>query len=106
MKNEVNKEYTTSLNIGIEVERKEPSLYQVLLHNDDFTPKDFVVKALQVLFYLDRRKATEIMMEAHTKGKAICGIFSKDFAEAKVSQIEEYAKENEHPLMCSVERGV
>lgn len=101
MKNEVNKEYTDSL--GLSAENRAPSLFQVVLHNDDFTPKEFVVTVLQTLFYLDRRKATEIMMEAHTKGKAICGIFSKDFAEAKVSQVEDVAKENEHPLMCSVQ---
>lgn len=101
MKNEVNKEYTT--NLGVAAENKAPSLFQVVLHNDDFTPKEFVVRILQTLFYLDRRKATEIMMEAHTKGKAICGIFSKDFAEAKVSQVEEYAREHDHPLLCSME---
>ncbi len=101
MKNEVNKEYTT--NLGSAAENEAPSLFQVLLHNDDFTPKEFVVKILQVLFYLDRRKATEVMMEAHLTGKAICGIFSKDFAEAKVSQVEDLAKEHEHPLLCSTE---
>ena len=101
MKNEVNKEYTTNLGAG--TENQEPSLYRVVLHKDDFTPKEFVVKVLEVLFYLDRRKATEVMMEAHIKGKAICGMFSKDFADAKIAQVEEYATEHEQPLLCSTE---
>jgi len=101
MKNEVNKEYT--LNLGDELDVREPSLLRVLVHKDDFTPREFVVKVLEMFFYMSRQKAVEVMMEAQIKGKAICGIFSKDFAEAKVSQIEEYARENEHPLLCSSE---
>jgi len=100
MKNEVNKQYTAGL--GLEANREAPSMFQVLLHNDDFTPKEFVVKMLEVLFYLDRRKAVEVMMEAHTVGKAVCGIFTKDFADAKVMQVEELAKDHEHPLLCSM----
>lgn len=101
MKNEVNKEYAQGL--GWEAENNNPSLFDIWLHNDDFTPKELVVEMLEKLFYLCRRKATDIMMEARIQGKAICGTFSKDFAEAKVSQVEEYAKECEQPLLCSME---
>ena len=102
MKNEVNKELTASLT-ETELEMGEPSLYQVILYNDDFTPMEFVVAMLEKFFYLDRRQATEIMMETHTKGKGICGIFSRDFAEAKVSQVVEHARLYEHPLTCGME---
>ncbi len=101
MKNEVNKKYTSGLEWGMD--RQAPAMFQVMLHNDDFTPKEFVVKVLEVLFYLDRRKAVEVMMEAHMLGRAVCGTFSKDFADAKVLQVEELAKEHEHPLLCSME---
>jgi ATP-dependent Clp protease adaptor protein ClpS len=103
MKNEVNKEYTTQWEVTVEQEIKEPSLYHVLLHNDDFTPMEFVVSVLEMFFFLDRRKASSLMIEAHIQGKALCGIFSKDFAESKTSQVVEYARLHEHPLVCSME---
>lgn len=101
MKNEVNKEYTTNLDSLNEI--VEPPLYQVIVHNDDFTPMEFVVDILEKFFYMDRSKAAEVMYEAHRNGKAACGVFSKDFAESKVSQIIEYAELHEHPLNCSME---
>jgi ATP-dependent Clp protease adaptor protein ClpS len=101
MKNNVNKEYTTSVGAGSET--KEPSLYQVLLHKDDFTPMEFVVTVLEKFFYMARPRATEVMFDAQAKGKAVCGIFSKDFAESKISQVMEYAESHEHPLNCSLE---
>ena len=87
MKNEVNKQYTTQLEIQGEV--VEPPLYQVMMHRDDFTPKEFVVSVLEMFFYMDRRTATDVMMEAHTKGKAICGKYTKDLAESLISQVVE-----------------
>jgi ATP-dependent Clp protease adaptor protein ClpS len=101
MKNNVNKEYTTE--VGSQSELKEPSLYQVLLHKDDFTPMEFVVSVLEKFFYMARPRATEVMLDAHAKGKAVCGIFAKDFAESKISQIIEYAEGHEFPLSCSME---
>lgn len=103
MKSEVNKEYTTSL--GNKDEVLVPSLYQVFVHNDDFTPMEFVIEMLEKLFYHSRRRAADIMMEAHVKGQAVCGTFSKDYAEAKVAQVNEYAQSREHPLICSMERA-
>lgn len=100
MKKAFNKEQLTNAAAS---ETQEPRLYQVVVHNDDYTPMEFVVGLLEKYFYLSRRAATEITLEAHLKGKAICGMFSKDFAEAKVSQIVDYATAHEHPLNCSME---
>lgn len=82
---------------------KEPSLYQVAMLNDDFTPMEFVVDVLETFFGMDRVRATNVMLEVHTAGKAICGVYSKDVAETKVDQVMEYARRHEHPLLCSIE---
>jgi ATP-dependent Clp protease adaptor protein ClpS len=82
---------------------KQPFLYQVVMHNDDFTPMEFVVVVLEVFFNMERATATQIMYEIHTSGKAICGIFSKDVAETKVDQVMDYARMHDHPLLCSIE---
>lgn len=84
---------------------KEPSKYQVLMHNDDYTPMDFVIVVLETFFNMDRTTATRTMYEIHTAGVAVCGMFSKDVAETKADQVMEYAGRHEHPLMCSVEVG-
>ena len=101
MKNEVNKEYTASLET-ITIKR-EPFLYQVFIHNDDYTPMEFVVSILEKFFYMERRKATAVMLEAHLQGKAKCGSFSKDVAESKIAEVNDYARVSEHPLICSME---
>lgn len=90
-------------NLEMQGDLEAPALYQVFLHNDDFTPMEFVMGILEKLFFMDRRKAAEVMLEAHTSGRALCGIFSKDFAEAKVFQVIEYARKHEQPLSCSTE---
>jgi ATP-dependent Clp protease adaptor protein ClpS len=82
---------------------KQPSMYQVVMHNDDFTPMEFVVAILESFFNMDRAKATQVMYEVHMTGKAVCGVFSKDIAETKSDQVMEYARRHEHPLLCSVE---
>jgi len=84
-------------------ELKEPPRYQVVLLNDDFTPMDFVVEVLQHFFNMDRSQATQVMLHVHTRGKGVCGLFSRDVAETKVDQVNDYSKENEHPLMCTME---
>ena len=81
----------------------EPGMYQVVMHNDDYTPMDFVVGVLEQFFHMDKAKATQLMLQVHTAGKAICGVFSRDVAETKVEQVMEYAVMHEHPLLCSVE---
>jgi ATP-dependent Clp protease adaptor protein ClpS len=100
-KNEDNKEYTENLSLINEI--TIPALYQVVIHNDDFTPMEFVISVLESFFYMDRRQAAEKMLEAHMQGEAICGVFSKDVAETKIDQIKEQARLNEYPLNCSME---
>ena len=82
------------------VQLKPPSMYQVIILNDDFTPMDFVVEVLEVFFNMSAEQATQIMLKVHTQGKAICGTFSKDVAETKASQVNEYSREFQHPLLC------
>ena len=81
-----------------------PSMYNVLLHNDDYTPMDFVIDVLQRFFRLDGEKATEIMLNVHYKDVGICGTFTAEIAETKVVQVMNYAKQNGHPLRCSMEK--
>jgi len=81
----------------------EPSLYQVYLHNDDYTPMEFVVGVLETYFFMDRRQATAIMLAAHLRGKASCGTYTRDVAETKISQLIERARVHEYPLVCSME---
>ncbi|MCG8325026.1 MAG: ATP-dependent Clp protease adapter ClpS [Thiotrichales bacterium] len=82
---------------------KQPPLYKVVLLNDDYTPMDFVVHILEIFFGMDRESATRIMLEVHTKGKGICGVFTHEIAETKVSQVTNYSRENQHPLLCTTE---
>lgn len=81
----------------------QPPLYKVVLHNDDYTPMDFVVEILQAFFNMDSEKAVQVMLAVHSQGKATCGIFTRDIAETKSYQVNEYARESEHPLMCDIE---
>lgn len=82
---------------------KPPSMYKVIMLNDDFTPMEFVVHVLEAFFGMDREKATRVMLTVHTSGSAVCGIYTKDIAETKAMQVNEYSKENEHPLLCEIE---
>ena len=82
---------------------KKPPLYKVILVNDDYTPMDFVVDVLRSFFGMNVEKATQIMLKVHTEGKGVCGVYSKDVAETKAAQVNDYSRECEQPLMCSVE---
>ncbi|ABM62168.1 ATP-dependent Clp protease adapter ClpS [Halorhodospira halophila] len=84
---------------------KQPPMYKVVLLNDDYTPMDFVVEVLQRFFNKDRSQATQIMLHVHTRGKGVCGVYSRDVAETKVSQVNDYAREHEHPLLCTMEEA-
>lgn len=86
-------------------ELKEPPLYKVVMLNDDFTPMEFVVHVLEAFFGMERTKATQVMLQVHTQGKAVCGVFTAEIAETKVAQVNEYARKHDHPLMCSTERA-
>lgn len=84
---------------------KRPPLYQVILVNDDYTPMEFVVHILENFFSRDRETATRIMLEVHTRGKGVCGIYTHELAEIKVAQVNHYAREYEHPLLCTMEES-
>ena len=87
----------------IEPKLKKPPLYRVVIFNDDYTPMEFVVYVLQTFFGIDRDKATQIMLVIHTHGKGVCGIFTKEVAETKSAQVNNFARENEHPLISEIE---
>jgi ATP-dependent Clp protease adaptor protein ClpS len=82
---------------------KRPPMYKVMLLNDDYTPMDFVVEILEVFFSMSREKATHVMLTVHVHGKAVCGIYTRDIAETKAAQVNQYARENQHPLLCEIE---
>ncbi len=82
---------------------KKPPLYKVIMLNDDYTPMEFVVHVLEKFFNMDRPTATRVMLEVHTKGRGVCGIFTHEIAETKVSQVMNYARDHEHPLLCTLE---
>ena len=84
---------------------KKPSLYKVLLLNDDYTPMEFVVDVLEKFFRMDRTTATRVMLEVHTQGKGICGVFTFEIAETKVALVTSYARDHHHPLMCTLEEA-
>lgn len=82
---------------------KKPPLFRVLLINDDYTPMEFVVEVLELIFAMDRPKATRIMLEVHTKGKGVCGVYTYEIAETKVAQVTSYAQQHQHPLLSTIE---
>lgn len=84
---------------------KRPPMFKVLLLNDDYTPMEFVVHVLERFFRMDREKATQVMLHVHTRGMGVCGVFSKDVAETKVSQVNDHARANQHPLLCTMEEA-
>jgi ATP-dependent Clp protease adaptor protein ClpS len=84
---------------------KRPSLYRVILINDDYTPMEFVVEILESVFAMERNRATRVMLEVHTKGKGICGVFTYEIAETKVAQVMGVAQQQQHPLLCTMEES-
>jgi ATP-dependent Clp protease adaptor protein ClpS len=83
---------------------KRPSLYQVIMMNDDYTPMDFVVEVLIRFFGMNEEKATQTMLVVHTQGRAVCGIYTRDIAETKVAQVNQFSAECEHPLLCEIQK--
>lgn len=84
---------------------KKPPLYKVLLINDDYTPMEFVVQVLEHFFYMNKEKATQVMLHVHTRGMGVCGVFTRDVAETKVLQVNDFSRANEHPLLCTMEEA-
>ena len=83
---------------------QKPPMYKVLLLNDDFTPMEFVVHVLERFFNKPRAEATQIMLHVHQKGVGICGVFTYEVAETKVTQVVDFARQHQHPLQCTMER--
>lgn len=83
---------------------KKPSMYKVLMLNDDFTPMEFVVHVLKRFFRMSSEQATRIMMHVHQKGVGVCGVFTFEVAETKVNQVIDYARKHHHPLQCTLEK--
>ena len=95
-------------NTGLAVEEsrpklKRPPLYRVVLINDDYTPMEFVVEVLELFFLMNREQATQVMLTVHTQGKGVCGVYTRDIAETKAAQVNQYAREHQHPLLCEIE---
>lgn len=101
-------EYDSGHDMLVEEERpklKKPPLYRVLLINDDYTPMEFVVDVLQSIFGMERNRATRVMLEVHTKGKGVCGVYTYEIAETKVAQVTSLAEQQQHPLLCTMEEA-
>jgi ATP-dependent Clp protease adaptor protein ClpS len=84
---------------------KKPTPYKVLMLNDDYTPMEFVVDVLQRFFRMDIEQATRVMLHVHQRGVGVCGVFSYEVAETKVNQVMDYARQNQHPLQCTLEHA-
>jgi ATP-dependent Clp protease adaptor protein ClpS len=84
---------------------KKPSNYKVLMLNDDYTPMEFVVLILQRFFSMSIEDATRVMLQVHQQGVAVCGVFTYEVAETKVTQVIDFARENQHPLQCTLEKA-
>ncbi|WP_299794251.1 ATP-dependent Clp protease adapter ClpS [uncultured Shewanella sp.] len=90
---------------SVESELMPPPMYKVILNNDDYTPMDFVIEVLQLFFKKNEQDATDIMLAIHNQGKGICGVFPFGIAETKVAQVNQFARQNQHPLLCSLEKA-
>jgi ATP-dependent Clp protease adaptor protein ClpS len=84
---------------------KKPTPYRVLMLNDDYTPMEFVVLVLQRFFKMDMEEATRVMLAVHQRGVGVCGVFSYEVAETKVAQVMDFARQNQHPLQCTLEKA-
>ena len=98
------KERQTGLLLKPRPKTKKPSMYKVLLLNDDYTPMEFVVHILERFFNKNRQEATDIMLHVHRRGVGICGIFTYEVAETKVAQVMDFARSQEQPLQCTMEK--
>jgi len=93
--------FEEELDLALELE--EPQMFKVLLHNDDYTSMDFVVEVLTGIFHKSHAQAEQIMLQIHEKGKAICGVYSFEIAQTKAQQVKQSAKQNEFPLLATIE---
>lgn len=108
MSRKLQHEHESDHGLLVETGRPEvapPPQYQVMLLNDDYTPMDFVVTVLQDFFSMDMDRATQVMLHVHTRGRGICGVYTREVAETKVAQVNEFSRMNQHPLLCTMERA-
>jgi len=94
----------TGIVIKTRPKTKRPSMYKVLMLNDDYTPMEFVVHVLERFFAKNREEATRIMMHVHQRGVGVCGVYTYEVAETKVTQVMDLARQNQHPLQCTIEK--
>lgn len=94
----------TGLLVKAKPKTKKPSMYKVLMLNDDYTPMEFVVHCLERFFQKNREEATRIMLHVHQRGVGICGVYTYEVAETKVTQVMDFARRHQHPLQCTLER--
>jgi ATP-dependent Clp protease adaptor protein ClpS len=83
---------------------RKPTMYKVLMLNDDYTPMEFVVHVLERFFQKSREQATQIMLHVHRRGVGVCGVYTYEVAETKVTQVMDLARQNQHPLQCTIEK--
>ena len=95
---------STGIIVKTKPKTKKPSMYKVLMLNDDYTPMEFVVHVLEQFFSKNREEATRIMLHVHQRGVGICGVFTYEVAETKVTQVIDYARQHQHPLQCTLEK--
>ena len=98
-------ENSTGVVVKTKPKTRKPSLYKVLMLNDDYTPMEFVVLCLQRFFRMNVEEATRVMLHVHQKGVGVCGVFSYEVAETKVTQVMDFARANQHPLQCTLEKA-
>lgn len=94
----------TGIQTKVRAKTKKPSMYKVLMLNDDYTPMEFVVKVLERFFEKQHEEAIEIMLHVHQRGVGVCGVFTYEVAETKVTQVMDFARKHEHPLQCTLEK--
>ena len=94
----------TSVIAKVKPKTKRPNLYRVLILNDDYTPMEFVVHVLERFFQKSRDQATQIMLHVHRRGVGVCGVYTYEVAETKVTQVMDLARQNQHPLQCTIEK--
>tara|TARA_B100001250_G_scaffold329147_1_gene293768 strand:- start:144 stop:476 length:333 start_codon:yes stop_codon:yes gene_type:complete len=104
-KNNSDQDFERGILLENKPEVKKPSMYNVILINDDYTPMEFVIDILQIFFNKKKEEATQIMLHVHKKGIGVCGTYTYEVAESKCKAVINYAKKNEHPLQCTIEKS-
>jgi len=101
---EINDDLDRGVAVKSRTKTEKPSMYKVLLLNDDYTPMEFVIHVLEHFFSKSQEEATKIMMHVHQKGVGVCGVFTYEIAETKVNQTMDLAQQHQHPLQCTIEK--